>query len=69
MPEASEPRGRILVVDDEASARLGLEKLLRHKGYRVQSEADGVAALAAAGEFAPDVVVTALKMPNTYGRR
>jgi two-component system response regulator HydG len=67
MPEVSESRGRILVVDDEPSARLGLEKLLRHKGYRVQSEADGEAALQAAGEFAPDVVVTDLKMPRMDG--
>ncbi len=67
MPEANQSRGRILVVDDEPSARLGLEKLLRHKGYRVQSEADGEAALQAAGEFAPDVVVTDLKMPRMDG--
>jgi two-component system, NtrC family, response regulator HydG len=67
MPESQESRGRILVVDDEPSARLGLEKLLRHKGYRVQSEVDGVAALQAAGEFAPDVVVTDLKMPRMDG--
>jgi len=67
MAEVSDSRGRILVVDDEPSARLGLEKLLRHKGYRVQSEADGEAALQAAGEFAPDVVVTDLKMPRMDG--
>jgi len=67
MPEANESRGRILVVDDEPSARLGLEKLLRHKGYRVRSEADGAAALQTSGEFAPDVVVTDLRMPKMDG--
>jgi len=67
MTDSNEIRGRILVVDDEPTARLGLEKLLRRKGYRVQSEADGEAALKAAGEFAPDVVVTDLKMPKMDG--
>jgi two-component system response regulator HydG len=60
-------RGRILVVDDEPSARHGLEKLLRLEGFRVQCEADGHAALRAAGDFAPDVVVTDLKMPGMDG--
>jgi two-component system, NtrC family, response regulator HydG len=67
MPEVQQPRGRVLVVDDEASARQGLERLLRRKDYRVQCEADGEAALRAAGEFAPDVVVTDLKMPRMDG--
>ncbi len=67
MTDNNDIRGRILVVDDEPTARLGLEKLLRRKGYRVQSEADGEAALKAAEEFAPDVVVTDLKMPRMDG--
>jgi two-component system response regulator HydG len=64
---SNEPQGRILVVDDEPTARQGLEKLLRRKGYRVQAEADGAAALQAAAEFAPDVVVTDLRMPKMDG--
>ncbi len=67
MTDNNDIRGRSLVVDDEPTARLGLEKLLRRKGYRVQSEADGEAALKAAEEFAPDVVVTDLKMPRMDG--
>jgi two-component system response regulator HydG len=67
MTDSNDIRGRILVVDDEPTARLGLEKLLRRKGYRVQAEADGAAALQAAAEFAPDVVVTDLKMPKMDG--
>jgi two-component system, NtrC family, response regulator HydG len=58
---------RILVVDDEASARSGLEKLLKQTGYEVATASDGVEALAVAGEHAPDVVVTDLKMPNMDG--
>ncbi len=60
-------KARILVVDDEASARSGLEKLLKHSGYDVSLAADGVAALERAGESAPDVVVTDLRMPNMDG--
>ena len=40
---------RILVVDDEATARNGLAKLLEQEGYVVDTAADGVEALAAEG--------------------
>jgi two-component system response regulator HydG len=60
-------KARILVVDDEASARSGLEKLLKQSGYDVATAADGVLALEVAAEHAPDVVVTDLKMPNMDG--
>jgi len=67
MTESRQDKGRILVVDDEASARQGLEKLLRQEGYLVRAEADGAAGLRAAEEFAPDVVVTDLRMPQMDG--
>jgi two-component system, NtrC family, response regulator HydG len=60
-------KARILVVDDEASARSGLEKLLKQSDYDVATAADGVLALEVAAERAPDVVVTDLKMPNMDG--
>ncbi len=58
---------RILVVDDEQSARSGLEKLLSLEGYRVDLAEDGVQALERAAESVPDVVVTDLKMPRMEG--
>ena len=58
---------RILVVDDEASARSGLEKLLRQSGYLVNTAKDGNDALAVAAEHPPEVVVTDLKMPEMDG--
>ncbi|MCC6558404.1 MAG: sigma-54-dependent Fis family transcriptional regulator [Polyangiaceae bacterium] len=58
---------RVLVVDDEASARSGLEKLLRQEGYVVDVAADGPNALEVAAERPPDVVVTDLKMPRMDG--
>jgi len=58
---------RILVVDDEASARSGLEKLLRQEGFEVESADGGAAALALRDERTFDVVVTDLKMPGMDG--
>jgi two-component system, NtrC family, response regulator HydG len=58
---------KILVVDDEASARSGLSKLLEHEGYSVETAADGVLALGAVAENAPALIVTDLKMPNLDG--
>jgi two-component system response regulator HydG len=60
-------KGRILVVDDEASARSGLEKLLKHAGYVVDMAEDGNRALAVAAEHPPDAVITDLKMPGMDG--
>ncbi len=67
MPENDNYRARILVVDDEASARKGLEKLLEQEGFTVRLAADGEDGLRAAQEFAPDVVVTDLRMPKLDG--
>jgi two-component system response regulator HydG len=58
---------RILVVDDEESAREGLRKLLKLEGYDVTVAEDGVVALERASEQPPDVVVTDLKMPRMDG--
>src|SRR4051812_5063773 len=58
---------RILVVDDEPSARSGLEKLLKQEGFTVDTASDGAVALEVAAEHPPDVVVTDLKMPNLDG--
>jgi len=60
-------KARVLVVDDEASARAGLEKLLKQDGYAVDVAEDGEKALALATESPPDVVVTDLKMPRMDG--
>ena len=59
--------GRILVVDDEADACETLAELLREEGYLVETAADGLKALAKLDAFAPDVVITDLKMPGLDG--
>ena len=62
-----QPRGRILIVDDEANARSALAELLRDEGYQVESAADGFKALAKVEEFAPDLLLTDLNMPGVDG--
>ena len=47
---------RILVVDDEASARSGLEKLLRQSGYVVDKAKDGAAGIQDSAEGLKDKV-------------
>jgi DNA-binding NtrC family response regulator len=58
---------KILVVDDEASARSGLSKLLEQEGYTVNTAADGLLALESIAENAPALIITDLKMPNLDG--
>jgi DNA-binding NtrC family response regulator len=60
-------RGRILVVDDEANARSALAEILRDEGYGAETAADGFKALGKLEEFAPDVILTDLKMPGLDG--
>jgi DNA-binding NtrC family response regulator len=60
-------RGRILIVDDESNARAALSEILREEGYATETAADGFKALGKLDEFAPDVVLTDLKMPGLDG--
>src|SRR5262245_24247135 len=62
-----DPGSRVLVVDDEANARQALAELLREEGYQVETAADGFKALPKLDDFAPEVVVTDLKMPGMDG--
>ena len=60
-------KGRVLIVEDEPVLRANLEQLLRREGFSVTSVADGGAAVQVAAEFAPDVVVTDLKLSQSDG--
>jgi two-component system response regulator HydG len=67
MSSAKKAKARILVVDDDESARSAMEKLLVSEGYAVETVEDGVAALEAAANAPPDVVVSDLSMPRMDG--
>ncbi len=60
-------RARVVVADDEASARSGLATLLREEGFEVAVAEDGLKALALVQENAPDVLITDLRMPGLDG--
>src|SRR5258708_33860643 len=61
------PRGRILIIDDEANARAALSEILQEEGYATETAADGFKGLGKLEEFQPDVVLTDLKMPGLDG--
>ena len=58
---------RILIVDDDAGARLALTDLLASEGYQVDTAPDGQVALDRLVELPPDVIVTDLDMPVMNG--
>jgi len=60
-------RPRIVVADDESSARSGLGTLLRDEGFEVILAEDGPTALMRVQESNPDVLVTDLRMPGMDG--
>jgi PAS domain S-box-containing protein len=57
----------VLLADDNFDMRSYVERLLRLAGYRVESRADGRAALAAARSLKPDLVLTDIMMPELDG--
>lgn len=63
----SRPRGRVLVVDDEANARSALGEILQEAGYVVDTAPNGQIGLTKLAQFDPDVVLTDLKMPVLDG--
>ena len=58
---------RILVVDDEASVRTSLARILEQAGYQVSQAADGRQALHSVALERPDAVVLDIVMPGLDG--
>ncbi|HET7794255.1 MAG TPA: response regulator [Rhizobacter sp.] len=61
------PTCRVLVVDDNRDAAQSVATFLELGGHEVRTAADGGEALAAAGSFAPDVVVLDIGLPVLDG--
>jgi two-component system KDP operon response regulator KdpE len=57
----------ILVVDDEAQITRVLKTTLSAQGYGIRTAADGEQALREMENWAPDLVITDLRMPNMDG--
>jgi DNA-binding NtrC family response regulator len=58
---------RVLVVEDDRAARVGLTELIRAWGYVAEDAADGEEALAKITTFRPGIVLTDLVMPRLDG--
>ncbi len=65
--ENTNPHGRLLVVDDNASARESVADVLRHVGHEATACSSGAEALAELRSATYDVVVTDLQMPGMSG--
>src|SRR6266513_2795154 len=58
---------RILIVEDDAAARVGLEQLVKSWGFVAESAADGEDALEKVTSFRPAIVISDLVMPRLDG--
>lgn len=58
---------KILIVDDESSARLALENLLIAEEYAMQFADSGAAGLTLAADWQPDVILCDVMMPEMDG--
>jgi DNA-binding NtrC family response regulator len=58
---------RILVVDDEENARIGLSRLLAKEGFVVDSVANGFEALSYLRQHEVNLIVTDINMPEMNG--
>jgi putative two-component system response regulator len=66
-PKTEEMPGKILIADDDSSARAALEMLLRREGFEVSCVPDGYAALAQCATFRPDLILLDVVMPGMDG--
>jgi DNA-binding response OmpR family regulator len=66
-PRASEPKRRVLIIEDEASIRRGLADVLRFKGCEVEAANDGKEGLRRALEPGWDLIVLDIMLPELNG--
>jgi two-component system NtrC family sensor kinase len=58
---------KIVLIDDEADIREVLSVSLQDAGFNVQTAADGTAGIQLCREFAPQIVITDIRMPGMDG--
>jgi DNA-binding NtrC family response regulator len=66
-PAAVRECARILIVDDDASQRSAVARMVERWGFRIETAADGAEALGKIHQSDFDVVVTDLRMPGMDG--
>jgi two-component system, OmpR family, response regulator len=67
MPETSDPKRRVLVVDDEEYITDLLSTSLRFQGFEVDTAGAGFDALSRVASFDPDLVLMDVMMPDIDG--
>src|ERR1700677_5159877 len=65
--EPMENSVKVLIVEDEPHALMGLAELISGWGYRTETARDGIEGWEKALVWNPDIVVTDLKMPRLDG--
>src|SRR5581483_11901039 len=65
--EAHAVAERVLIVEDDAAARVGLEQLVKNWGFIAEAAGDGEEALEKVTTFRPAIVITDLVMPRLDG--
>lgn len=60
-------RGLALIVDDEEDLAVAVEALLKRRGFRTYKVHDGKAAVAAAAELMPDLILLDYELPELDG--
>jgi DNA-binding NtrC family response regulator len=58
---------KVLIVEDELHALVGLAELVSAWGYRTETARDGIEALEKVNTWSPGIIVTDLKMPRMDG--
>src|SRR5712671_1402549 len=58
---------RVLIVEDDPAARVGLEQLVKSWGFIAESASDGEEALQKVTTFRPAIVITDMVMPRMDG--
>ncbi len=60
-------QGRILIVDDQEFQRALLSELVESKGHIAKSISSGIEILAVVNDFAPDVILLDIELPDLSG--
>jgi DNA-binding NtrC family response regulator len=66
-PDSKVTSERVLIVEDDAAARVGLEQLVKSWGFIADSACDGEEALEKVTSFRPAIVITDMVMPRMDG--
>ncbi len=65
--QEANPRGRLLIVDDEENILRSLQRVLRRDEWEIETATDGSGGLEVLERFSPEVVISDFRMPGMNG--